>query len=1320
MNQAVRPTSRSSLAGPDQPRLLQDERLHEVLTATALRTPSATALRCGNGCITYAALDDRSDRWAAALRLRGIGPGQVVGVWLDRSIALHVAVLAVLKAGATYLPFDAAAPPDRIAVCLQDSSAALLLTSATDCSVIGTPILDVERLNDPAPDGPILRPPAEQPAYIIYTSGSSGQPKGVAVSHRSICHLIRAENEVLRLTSDDVVHQGFSSAFDMMLEEVFISYLVGATIAIATAAELQQTDALPALLEARGVTVLHCVPTMLAMLESDVPGLRLINVGGEACPEALVLRWSRPGRRMVNTYGPTEATVTATAAELRPGAAVTIGRPLPNYTVVLLDEAGNVVPEGEPGELCIGGPGVSLGYINRPELTADRFIPVPATYTLEFPLAYRTGDLATLDAAGNLLLHGRLDSQVKHRGFRIELGEIEAELCRLPGVRAAAVALRGEGAGEHLAAYVVRDVAITPPSALHPAGDARAMRGALSSRLPCYMVPATLHVMARLPCLPSGKIDRKALRHSPVPLGRPGEGPRVEQEGTDAQQDLLAAFGTIFPQSEIGVDDDFFRDLGGHSLFAAMLVSTLRRQDRFAGLSLQHLYALRTVGALANRFPPRLEAAPATAEPVRADDRIRHAVCSAAQLVALVPVLGLASLEFLFPYLAFDVANDRFGLWHGVAAALIAFVAIPPLLMLLAVGAKWALLGRVRPGRHRLWGVMYFRWWLVERLIGLVNTGVLADTPLMAAFHRAMGARIGRGVHFGSIEVGAHDLLEVGAATSLGSGVIIDNARVEAGWLEFGRVVIGDDAYVGSNCVLSGGSTIGTRGELGNLSMLAQGAAVPQDEAWAGSPAAFRSPAEMAEPQAAPGRLRTVLSCTAFATIAALLLPILHLLPMIPALYVIERLQDLAVNRYNLLLIAPLVALGYTALVVAEVVSLRWAVLGRVREGVHATASLFYLRKWTVDRMMELSLSVLHPVYASLYVTPFFRALGTKVGPGAEISTASSVTNDLLEIGAGAFVADSVTLGDPEIRRGRITLRRTLVGNRAFIGNCAVLPDGTHVPDGCLVGCLSVPPDAPLKPGQACFGSPSLIMPSRQQSTVYDARLTYHPGRRQIIERLSIEGARILLPRAAVVASLCLALDLFQGLPDQLGLAGSLLAVPMLFVSLFCLPALLGTAALKWALVGRYRAAEHPMWSRPVWLTEAVTAVYEALPVQILLRHLHGTPFLAMALRLFGARIGRRVWLDTTDLTEFDLVTIGDCAELARHSGPQTHLFEDRVMKAGPVTLGTRSTLGAGSICLPGARLEDGARLGALSLVMKGETIPVGPAWAGSPACRQI
>ncbi len=1287
----------SLLAGPIDIQLLRDERLHEPFEAAALRAPLAPAMTCAGQSVSYGELQALTDRWSRSLRARGIGPGSKVGVWLTRSIALHAAVLAVLKAGATYLPFDDQAPAERVATCLEDCAANLLLVDAGQARrATGLPVevVDVASLDDDIAAAPALRPSASQAAYIIYTSGSTGRPKGVAVSHASICHLVRAENALLGVTEVDVVYAGFSAAFDMSLEEVFIAYLAGACLAVATAEQAQQIDHLPDMLTQAGVTVLHCVPTLLALVDRDVPGLRLINLGGEACPQALVERWWRPGRRLTNTYGPTETTVTATIAELRPGTPVTIGEPLPNYTALIVDEHGRPVAPGATGELCIGGPGVSLGYVNRPLLTAAAFVPVPGSGDLAYPTMYRTGDRATIDARGQIHLHGRLDSQVKHRGFRIELGEIEAELTRLPGVRAAAVVLRGSSIDEHLAAYVVATNV-----------DQRAMRVSLSERLPSYMVPAAFHLVDAMPRLPSGKIDRNALPELPHDI-----------EVAKADDPLLAVLQSLFPHARAGLQDDFFRDLGGHSLLAAAFVSRVRKLPRFARLSLQDLYELRTAERLAARFTATApEAAALEFLPV---SRVKHALCTLAQAALLPFIFAIASMEFLLPYIALDQTHDDSGWIAAIGLGLAVFIAIPPATMAVAIAAKWLVLGRVRAGRHPLWGGMFLRWWLVSRLQDIVVRTVLADTPLMAVYYRLLGARIGKGVHLGDVGTGAPDLVTIGAGTTIGSRTLLHTATVAGGWLIFGPVSIGADAYVGSACVLEPGSTIGDRGELSSLSCLGTGRAVPAGQLWSGSPAEPRGAAPIdSRPAAARTGWRATAATASFALIALLLLPILHMLPMLPSLAALDMAQEAGPVRRDLILIAPVIALAYTLLVLLEVTILRWLLLGRVQEGEHSTISLFYVRKWTVDRLLDLSLAVLHPVFATLYVVPFFRALGARVGTGAEISTAASVTHDLLDVGEGAFIADSVKLGDQEIRHGRLTLRRTSVGQRTFVGNSAFVPSGSHLPDDALVGCLSVPPaDAPLVPGQACFGSPAIVLPSRQQSTCYDARLTFRPRRWAIVQRLAIEAVRILLPRGALFVAICFGLDYFDGLPDDMGLPLALMTVPLLYVALFVAPAVLGVAALKWAVVGRYRPAEYPLWSRHVWLSEAVTAIYEGLTVPLCLRHLRGTVFLPIALRLFGARIGRRVWMESTELTEFDLVTIGDEAELNLDGGPQTHLFEDRVMKMDHLVLASHSTMGAYSIALPGAQLQEGARLGSLSLVMKGETIPSGPAWTGSPA----
>ena len=1313
MNQSLCMIAPSTFAGPLRPDLLRDERLHDFAAASAKLYPAAIAIRCDGVAVTYAELNHQADWFCAGLLALGVTTGDIVGLWLTRSITLHVLVLATLKSGATFLPFDMHAPAAQVASCLEDCAATLLVTDRLGADALPCPIVHPDALDGTLPSSPVRRPTVDQAAYIIYTSGSTGRPKGVAISHRSICHLVRAENEVLQIDRQDIVFQGFSAAFDMALEEVFITYLAGATLLVATHEQILQSDRLPELLTAAGVSVLHCVPTMLSMLDGDLPSVRLINVGGEACSEALVTAWARAGRRMVNTYGPTETTVTATSAELHPGEPVTIGTLLPNYTAVILDESSLPITNGDPGELCIGGPGVSLGYLNRPELNKNRFITLATEQTQVDPIVFRTGDVASVGPSGHFVLHGRRDNQIKLRGYRIDLDEIEAEMCRLPGIRSAACLLLGQDQAEHLAAFVVLNTE-------YGDADLSVFRTALSQTLPSYMVPAVICPIHVMPRLASGKIDRKPLRDLPPPaLPVSDLRPEMAGESLPAQTDILAALRSLVPHATVTSEADFFRDLGGHSLLAATLVSQLRKQPRFGRLSLLDLYTHRTAAALAVQFPPlpaAVDTQPAaTARPTGA--RLRHAKCAAAQLASLLFILTFAALELLAPFIAFDQVQNRSSFVFAASAALAAAIAMPLGLALVAIGAKWALLGRVRAGRHPLWGSMYFRWWLVCRLIALVNTALLADTPLLALFHRALGARIGSNVHLGALSIGADDLVEIGVNATLGSGVIVANATVEGGWLTFSRVTVGQNAQIGSGCVLGADAVIGAGADLANLSMVPPGVRIPEQQIWAGSPAAFYRPAPPAPSRHLASPLRFVTSTAAFAAVAGLLIPAAYLLPMMPSLFVFQQAQLSGIGRTDILMLAPLIGLTYVLLVLAEVVGLRWLILGRVREGTHSVHSLFFLRKWTVDRLLDMSLAVLHPFYASLYVRPLFRALGAKIGRGAEISTAASVTHDLLEIGEGAFVADAVTLGDPEIRDGRITLRRTVLGNRAFIGNCALLPDGVHIAENCLIGCLSVPPvDTALTPGQACFGSPAVLLPARQASTAWDVRLTFQPGSRQITERLLIEGARILLPRTAIFVMLCLSLDMFQGIAIRLGVWPSLLTIPFIYAGLFCVPALLGTAALKWAIVGRYRAAEYPMWARPVWLTEAVTAIYEGLPIPLFLRHLRGTPFLPAALRLLGARIGRRVWLDTTDFTEFDLATIGDEAEMAQDSGPQTHLFEDRVMKLGPVTIGARSSAGAASIVLPGGSLEEGARLGALSLVMKGESIPAGSSWAGSPS----
>lgn len=366
--------------------------------------------------------------------------------------------------------------------------------------------------------------------------------------------------------------------------------------------------------------------------------------------------------------------------------------------------------------------------------------------------------------------------------------------------------------------------------------------------------------------------------------------------------------------------------------------------------------------------------------------------------------------------------------------------------------------------------------------------------------------------------------------------------------------------------------------------------------------------------------------------------------------------------------------------------------------------------------VLDTSLQVLHGLYASVFAAPWLRLLGAKVGPGTEVSTAEGVIPHLLELGEGSFIADGALLGDEEQRSGWMRLRGTRIGNRSFVGNGAYVPDGSAFPDDVLLGVQSsAPPNGALLSGQTWLGSPPLLLPARETIALPDPALTFRPSLGRRLVRGAIEAVRIVLPMSFVIsAGYVLVYRLMETVDpeDWTGSARAVVAASLLYAlvsfGLVC--------CLKWLLVGRYTPRHAPMWTLFVWLSEAVTVAYESLAVPVLLDHLKGTPLLPWALRCLGAKIGRGVWLNTTDLTEFDCVEIGDHAELNAFSGPQTHLFEDRIMRIGRVRIGEGSTLGVRTTVLYDATVGADCRLGPLTLVAKGEHLPPKTGWTGSPA----
>ena len=437
--------------------------IHELFEEQAAKMPDAVAVIFEDQSLTYSDLDKRANQAAHLLVSLGVGPGALVGIWMDRSPEAIVAIFAVLKAGGAYVPLDPAYPEDRLAFMVEDAQIAVLLTQTRLAPSIprsGARVICLDgggaELAEQPDTAMTARAAPGDVAYVIYTSGSTGRPKGVQVEHRSVCNLAQAQSRLFGVKAGSRVLQFASLSFDASVSEIVVTLTVGATLCLAPRESLLPGPGLLRLLRERAIEVVTLPPSVLAMLPPEpLPALRTIIAAGEACPSELVTKWGR-GRRFINAYGPTESTVCATAAEcVTPGMKPPIGRPIDNTKVYILDRHREPVPIGVPGEIYIGGAGLARGYLRQPELTEERYVPDPFSDAPGARL-YRTGDLARYLPDGNIDFLGRIDHQVKLRGFRIETGEIEAVLCKHPVVQSASVVVREDASGQkRLVAYIV-------------------------------------------------------------------------------------------------------------------------------------------------------------------------------------------------------------------------------------------------------------------------------------------------------------------------------------------------------------------------------------------------------------------------------------------------------------------------------------------------------------------------------------------------------------------------------------------------------------------------------------------------------------------------------------------------------------------------------------------------------------------------------------------------------------------------------------------------------------------------------------------------
>lgn len=625
---------------PPPARQARLETLQAIFASRAEARSDAVAVLFGEEEARYAQLEEHSNRVARALRARGIGRHSLVALLAPRSIDHVVGMLGILKAGACCVPLDPEDPPARLDALLGDCDPAGLLTSGP------VPVLrfdglrlDLGALEIAAAEGDRLERSDEdaQPrdlAFLFYVSGGDGLPRGVMLEHHNIAHLVRARGSLFGIGPDDRVYQGSAPGTDRAVEEIFLSLEAGGTLVVATREMALAGRHLPRLLNLQGVSVLSTTPTLLALLSGDVPTLRLVLLEGEPCPRELLGRWSRPQRRLVMVYGVTETCGIAACADVTPDGPVHFGHAVPGARVRIADPEMRPVAPGEVGEICVGGAGLGRGYFGRPAESWSRFVHdpwAPADFT--DARVFRTGDYGRIDVQGNLHLLGRADGQARLRGRRVEMEEIERQLESVEGVRAAACAVRsGEDGDARVVAWIEPGPGVAP--------DGETVRSAVRGRLPAGMVPALIEIVASLPRLATGGLDRAALPETGPRGARPPSHGGTPH--TVAEARIAALWEELFAPARVAREDHFFLDLGGHSLLARRMVAELRKDPWFDHATVEHVYDNPTVAALAAALlsaGPSDRATGSRARRLPRGERRRHMFAGMLQAVGLDAVV---------------------------------------------------------------------------------------------------------------------------------------------------------------------------------------------------------------------------------------------------------------------------------------------------------------------------------------------------------------------------------------------------------------------------------------------------------------------------------------------------------------------------------------------------------------------------------------------------------------------------------------------------------------------------------------------------------
>jgi non-ribosomal peptide synthetase-like protein len=1303
---------------------------------TAAGDKGHLAVVTDDGAWTFQDLDRRANQTARYLLEQGLGAGDRIGLVFDRSGETYVALLAVLKINAAYVPLDAGFPEERLAFIVKDADVkAVVSLSALAPKLQGLAVpkifLDtarpqIDRHATTRLGAGERAAPVDQLCYVIYTSGTTGNPKGVAIEHPSICNFVKVAGEVYGYRPDDRVYQGMTIAFDFSVEELWVPLIAGATLVPGKPGLNLVGSDLADYLEERQVTALCCVPTLLATIERDLPNLRFLLVSGEACPHNLVARWHRPGRTLLNAYGPTEATVTATLTELDPHRPVTIGGPLPTYAIVILDEnKDEEVARGGLGEIGIAGIGLAGGYLNRPELTGRKFIPdflaIPNNPSGRI---YRTGDLGRINEQDEIEFLGRIDTQVKIRGYRIELAEIEAVLLELPPIGQAVVHTweAEPGAVELVAYYTLKQGAAELPAA--------EMSAALRKRLPAYMVPAYFEQLGVIPMTTSHKADRKNLPPPRGPRFTAGQEEFVAPR-TETEEVLAETLADILKVERVSARDHFFNDLGAHSLLMARFCSGIRNRLAGTAVSMRDVYLNPTVEALARHLESAREESAVRPEsrPLRIPSALEYYSCGALQLLfyALAGFLSVGLLVTVIEW-TFAPGLSAFEMyWRIVASSAASFL----LLNAIPIALKWVLIGRWKPEVIPIWSLRYFRFWVVKKLVQSAPAAAFKGTPLYNVYLRLLGARIGRNTVIQSQAVPVcTDLFTVGDNTILRKDSLLVGYKVQANWLYTGPITIGSDAVVGESSVLDIDTEIGDGGQLGHASSLQSGQRVPAGKRYHGSP----GQETQTDFRFADGRdctrLRRALYLAVTAGLGFLVAtPLVFLLGYYGFAWLLGHVGpsplDAAVPASAWLVLAGRMALVALVLTLGFTIGGLFIVLvvPRILQcfiAKNRTYVLYGFHYYIWKAISAFSNSQFYNLLFgdSSFIVYYLRALGYRmnriVQTGSNFGVSHKHDNPFLcEIGSGTMVADGLVMINAATSNSSFQLREVKIGDNNYLGNSVVYPAGARTGVNCLLATkVMVPTDGPVRENVGLLGSPCFEIP-RIAERDQRFQVKDEEERRALLRKKNwtnlVTVALWLLSGwfhvACVLLGLSLAIQHYptHGIAAVFGGFVFLAAFTVLYLA-FTERASLGFGSLRPSVVSMYD--DYFLFHERHWKFCSYL-----LPMLF-----KGTPFKNVISRLLGVKLGRMVFDDGCWFADKTLITVGDYANLNASTGIQGHSLEEGVFKTDRIVVGNGCTLAPEAFVHYGVRIGDNVVIDPDAFVMKGETADANTIWRGNPA----